>query len=327
MKYTRLLIATVFSTMIFGCNDKDLFKDKGQEESGIQLKALTFDTIALQVEPNDEPNKYTIFVRWPKNSGAIKIIDENEVIYQATDKNNFFSFEAQGGSVHELEIQQKNSGLDYESILKRKIKVPADYIFSNMTSLSADFSFEGGRLYFSNGAILQSNKFNLYIKVDELISENGTIETFPISKKSSELTGDSGGNISILAKKARGKLYANIRGVNGGDGRDSFCIMFASAKCSASNGGNGGNAGFFSIEIADASDFELKKSLQFGLGGAGGIACKYIDASKPIPPGTIWDYNNGCEGWGRYGVNGIAGQNGTGQLCFKLSSEAKNECM
>lgn len=326
MKYSNLIISTVLVFSLSGCNDKDLFKDKTQEQPGTQVKSLTFDTISIQVNPNDEPNKYTLLVRWPKDSGSVKILDGTELLFQGTNKINFFAKEVIGGQTLDVDLQQQSLGEEYESIYKRKIKVPLDFVLTNKTNLTADFSFEGGRFFILNSAFMQTNTFNVNIDVDEFISENGTFETFPYIKKTYETAGESGGNILITARSAKGKLTANMRGVNGGVGRDSWCWPQFRMYCSASNGGRGGDAGYFTIKALDGNSLEIVKNIQKGVGGRAGIACVYNNQS-PLGSYMIYGYESNCEGYGKVGSNGIAGENGNGKICTSLSSEAVNECI
>lgn len=326
MKTSTLILILPLVLGIAGCNDKDLFNEKKPDQIPYQAKSLLFDAINIQVDPLPTPNKYQLLIRWPKDSKAVKVVENGNTIFQGSEKMNYFSYDVAGGSALNLDIQQKTFDNDYESIFQKKITVPLDYVFTNKTNLTADFSFEGGRVFLLNSAFIQTNSFNLSLQVDEFISENATIETFPISKKTFETPGESGGNILISTRQARGKLTANMRGINGGDGRDSWCWPQFNMYCNAASGASGGNAGFFTITVQENLKFELVKNIQNGLGGRAGIACVYNNQS-PAGPHFIYDWQNNCQGYGREGKNGNPGPNGVGKICSTLSNEADNECI
>lgn len=75
------------------------------------------------------------------------------------------------------------------------------------------------KLTFTRGSVLYTMGADTEIEVEELISENGRIETFPEGARAgSGQNGRSGGHIYMRAERAQGSLTVILRGEGGGHG-------------------------------------------------------------------------------------------------------------
>ncbi len=329
MLFSSVLLS-ILSFSVLGCSDKDVFsKNSTDSNQTVQVENLSADTVKFNTVATEQPNKYMVIIEWPKNLGAIKILADSAVIFQTSGKITRFEDHCDGGKIINYEIQQINSDNSVLTQITNKTLVPLDLIISGKTVLTDNLKFTGGRLFLLGGGILQTTVFTVNIDVDEIISDDASIETYAANQKQVfEKSGASGGNVTLKARTATGKLTANMRGISGGDGRGSLCWTAFSMNCNASSGGAGGDGGYFTLILNENKNFVFSRSLENGIGGAAGIACAYtVESGQQPQPYLIWDYKNGCEGHGQGKANGIAGINGKGQICFRLKKEDPYACI
>ena len=334
MKKANLLFSGVFlsilSFSILGCSDKDVFsKNSTDSNQTVQIENLSADTVKINTFATEQPNKYLVVIEWPKNLGAIKILADSAVVFQTSGKITRFEDHVDGGKIINYEIQQINPDNSVLTQITNKTLVPLDLVFSGKTILTDNLKFTGGRLFLLGGGILQTTAFNVNIDVDEIISEDASIETYAANQKQVfEKSGAGGGNVTLKARTATGKLTANMRGISGGDGRGSLCWLAFGNNCNASSGGAGGDGGYFTLTLNENKNFVFSRSLENGIGGIAGIACAYtLEAGHQPGAHMIWDFKNGCQGYGQGKNNGTAGANGKGQICFRLKKEDPYACI
>ncbi len=322
------VLLSILGFSVFGCSDKDVFsKNSNASDQTVQVENLSQDTVKFNTISLPEPNKYLVEIEWPKNLGGVKILSNSEVIFETSGKITRFEDHVDGGRLINYEIQQLAVDKSVLTQVKNKTQIPLDLVFSGKTSLADNLKFTGGRLFLLSSAVIQTTAFSMNIEVDEIISEDAVIETYPANQKQTyEKSGASAGNIIIKAKTASGNLSVFMRGVSGGDGRGSMCVINFKMLCNGSNGGTGGDGGYFSLTFNENKNFILNRSLENGIGGAAGIACSFPTGS-PLQPAMIWDYNNNCGGYGQGGISGNAGTNGKGQICYKLKKEDPYVCI
>lgn len=315
----------VLLMILAGCGKDFEFTNKDSDPNDSnQVKVLYQEDVSLAVEPDAEAYKYWVRISWPKSIGSITILENGKRLYKST--SNHYKYERLYISGEKLEISliQEES----EPFFSKRIEIPEDLIISKSQTLSEDFKFKGGRLFMTGTAKIQSLQFNVNIDVDEFVSENAMIETYPANQKAKmEISGRSGGIISIKSLKSSGKLFVVLRGEDGGDGKSSVCHKSFTMLCNASSAGHGGNFGQFTFESNDSRDFELNLSRIPGVGGTGGIACLYpINAPPSLQPGTFINLPNNCEGNGAGLNNGQGGVSGSGEVCLKFNEEDRNVC-
>ncbi len=334
MKKANLLskgiLLSIVGLGLSACDDKEIFnKNTTPTESvDVKIESLKAESVQFQLIATDEPNKYITHISWSKNLGAIQILVNNEIIFKTSGAITSFDDYVEGGQIANYEIQQVDSSNKAMTQEKKKIEVPKDYVFTGKTVLSDNFIFAGGRLFLISSAVIQTLGYGLNIEVDQIISEDASIETYPSGvKEPYEKNGISAGNINLKARTASGQLSVSMRGTHGGDGRGSICVSSFHMNCNGSSGGRGGDGGYFSLTLIENNHFTLNRKLENGLGGKAGIACAYSTESGIVEPYMIWDYNSNCGGYGRGTTSGRAGENGKGQICYKLKKEDQYECI
>ncbi len=112
-----------------------------------------------------------------------------------------------------------------------------DLVIQQPTKISASDFHVVNRLIFAKGGRLETEGADLRIEANEIISDDGIIESF--SADSTALPGKvgrNGGNIKITAKSGRGTLFIYGRGQNGGAG------VSGAAGFTGKTGAAGGNA-------------------------------------------------------------------------------------
>jgi hypothetical protein len=79
------------------------------------------------------------------------------------------------------------------------------------------------RLFLTKGSQLETLGLNITIAVNEIISDDGIIESFPRNKEASAgQSGQSGGFLQIQAKRGSGKLHIFARGES--VAQEIFCL-------------------------------------------------------------------------------------------------------
>lgn len=333
MKKANLLskgiLLSILGLGLSACDEKEIFnKNTTPTESvDVKIESLKSESVQFQLIATDEPNKYVTHISWTKNLGAIQILVNNEIIFKTSGAITSFDDYVEGGQIANYEIQQVDSANKAITQEKKKIEVPKDYIFSGKTVLSDNFSFSGGRLFLLSSALIQTQGFGFKVEVDQIISEDSSIETYPSGiKETYEKNGLSAGNINLKSRTALGSLSVSMRGTSGGDGRGSMCHSSFGLNCNASSGGRGGDGGYFSLTLVENNHFILNRKLENGIGGKAGIACAYSTGGT-LEPYMIWGFDNNCSGYGKGTSNGRVGENGKGQICYKLKKEDQYECI
>ncbi len=176
------------------------------------------------IDPKPEPNHYEVKLRW-----AIPEAGPSWVVHRQEDDKSPVLLSTLSASAHEYVDSNVVPGKkykyqlgaltegSYEEVASTMVTVPKDMAVKEQVVIS---KVDGiGRLFLSSTARLTTEGKDTVIAVDEIISENGIIESFsegtqaPIGE-----SGRSGGNITIKAKRGRGNLIIHARGESGGVG-------------------------------------------------------------------------------------------------------------
>lgn len=124
------------------------------------------------------------------------------------------------------------------------------------------------RLTILEGAVLSTNGQELKLDIQELVSDNGIIDTTPITPVPRlGASGLSGGLLQINAQHARGRLTVIAGGQNGGAGRKR---INGKHPRPAVRGGNGGDSSPVLFKLTDPSDLLISVDASPGKGSMGG---------------------------------------------------------
>jgi hypothetical protein len=307
------------SILISGCSNDDV-QTKNDANAVVSTSALSTEQITYDLFPSSDVNKYRLNIKWPNSSGKIQLRQGNDIIFVSS---KIFSYDVylDGGQSYDFAIEQLASENSSDNKFNFKVNVPKDLMITGNTELLENTKIKVGRLFLIGRPTIQTNQFNLEISAEEIISEDAKIITFrdgAVAPQSQP--GMSAGNISIISKRASGKLEAIISGQQAGPGRHSFC--HPGGYCNAEAGKQGGNIGNFYLQLDQSSNFQFVHQIKQGAGGVGGTAC-----FNQQVPGIIMPDNNNCGGFGTGANGGAAGTVALGgTLCWKLSKEALSEC-
>lgn len=128
--------------------------------------------------------------------------------------------------VGEYALDKKFMGIDI-----KEVKIPLDIVLRSNETQSIDtkeatLSTEGflvlaiNRIYLEQNSVLYTNANNLHLKISELKSNYGNIETLPTSQSADiGVDGRRGGELIVHIENAEGDLKITLRGENGGEGR------------------------------------------------------------------------------------------------------------
>lgn len=210
-----------------------------------------------------------------------------------------------------LEVRDKNS--DVASLSIKELIVESEFKLPMPKERGQKSIFQYDRIVLGRGSFITTGGQDVRLEIGELVSDQGTIQTFAEGQKAEiARDGRSGGKIELVVGRASGKLHLELRGEDGGNGvngkdpdeslRGTKGYPGANAIYSGSydtgghnlqspaqnggrggpglpgfpggNGGRGGNSGSASIKILEASEFDLSVQKIPGLGGVNGVGGK-----------------------------------------------------
>lgn len=330
------IVSLLFSTLLIaGCGIEEVKQDEKKivnsnhdvPKEPEKITAIPFkaSSVEYKIVPLDEPNSYAIDVSWNKTDMLVFLRQVPEKNFTKVNKDKqLHRFSVKGGSNNKIEIESRES--DSGSLMDHltlEIVIPEDLVINKTYSLSGNVKKECGRLFFRQGAIMQLYNFNLELNCDELISEDGQIETFPenMSATKKGADGRDGGTAKLRFRKARGKISIHLKGEDGANGRDGLLGFqtreFHFKGCRSQNGGKGGSTGNVYIEVEQPSQLNVKSTLNPGLGGKPGQMVGLINGNKD---GELSDTS--CISGDSEGTKGSPGN--IGESCFKISTEPPN---
>jgi hypothetical protein len=181
------------------------------------------ESFTVAVEALTQPNQYQTHLKWNVND------DEGEhwVIQRQSEKEpaanvGTVSHEAKdyidttvvAGTTYRYTL----ASTDSESFTVKKsldVTVPRDLTVTGVTALPSVTGI--GRLIIPKGSKIVTNGKDIEISVDQIISDGGTLETFPEGQTAAQNTpGRSGGQVKLRAKSGTGVLTVIARGETGG---------------------------------------------------------------------------------------------------------------
>ncbi|WP_413942691.1 hypothetical protein [Bdellovibrio sp. HCB-162] len=210
--FKRAFFFFVFTVCVSAC-DQELSK-KGQGENKTQIKALSAESIAYTVTPTEEPNRYSIKFSWASDITTFKMQSPVSKDFVATSVDSGFSEVVEGGR----EYEYKFSSSEPSQPVIIKVAVPKDIVLSGQLNYSGKVVLRANRLFITRGALVSSYRNDIDIRANEIYADGGTIQNYPTGymdclPRTPEAF--AGGNISIIAKKAYGKLTLILSGARG----------------------------------------------------------------------------------------------------------------
>ncbi|UOE99884.1 hypothetical protein [Bdellovibrio reynosensis] len=204
------------------------------------------------------------------------------------------------------------------------------------------YAFTFDTVKITHRGALYTQGHDVELKIKKLLSDDGTIATFPSSARAHVgITGKNGGHLVIKIEKAQGPTKIYLQGENGADGlagnppdatmkgipgsvaevyckgsnnpsRESAAPGPGKKGHSGTNGTDGGNSGTLLLEIEDNTDVKLniqKNAGRGGVGGQGGQGGAGGDPAKSKRKCEIAVYKK-PGAVGPKGDNGLSGKNG-----------------
>lgn len=226
LKTAQLLPLIFMAVLIFGCqsnNDSD--DDLNPEVASAPKPSAAQFNAALN--PTEVPNKYQVVLSWGSNPSArgwiISRAEEGEddalaVQLSTLDKStkSFIDNKVEPGKTYRYLLTLIDSA-QYTPLHKVSVAVPKDLEVKG--TLNSKEISGINRLFLNADSKIQVPPEGMVISVNELVSNNGVIETFPDGQTAPALTrGLSAGNVTIRAQTGRGILHIISRGERGGKG-------------------------------------------------------------------------------------------------------------
>lgn len=194
-------------------------------ESAVDPKSLE-GTMKVDVVGGD-PEKYLVQFSWPKLSPVKKIrIRLDRVLTEISSDQSFFTHTVAHNATYTYSFDVLGNNRNVEETFRKSVMVPLDYVVKNQPRITAATEIIANRAYFESSNPLLIGNFNTILIVNELHSQDGVIETFPLGdgnalpKAGTDQNGRTGGNLNIQAKSLTGRLKIIMRGEDGGTGSD-----------------------------------------------------------------------------------------------------------
>jgi hypothetical protein len=188
-----------------------------QPAQGGGLKALTRDSFSYAVTPTPEPNKYQITISWGKTSDLVEVSTNGQKKFSARQAAVGFSEVVDGGKTYQYSLAVFNFDKTAKDQIEYAIEVPRDYVLSGPIDLKGDSVITGNRVFITKDAMVTSYRNRIVITANEVYSDGGTIQNYPwgFADCADGNSGNPGGDISIIAKKAQGNLTIAMVGARG----------------------------------------------------------------------------------------------------------------
>ena len=225
----RLLLAVTALLCLFsitGCDPGESLNldDENQNtESGDQINSLSLpDFVRFSVTATTEPEKYIVYWSWPRIIDNKKLrIRQEQILSVAEPSQQTFSHEVSHNQNLNYTFEILDENYKIEKSFTKVVKVPKDLVIRESNSNFNENTKLVVERVFINKVPLVTNGHKVEIQTQELISDSGILETFAANAKAEkDQHGRSGGEITIKAKSAMGRLRVVMRGEIGGDGAE-----------------------------------------------------------------------------------------------------------
>lgn len=251
-----------------------------------------------------------------------------------------------GNIIVDTEIYIFNGEILNKEAYEKLQSLPRPLTPDNEDKETVEIAFQS--LTLKKGGVIYTMGERVRLKVHHLISEGGSIATFPKDQTAApQENGRSGGFVYLHLDKAEGELFISLRGENGGigkpgaepdqslRGKDGIAVF---GRCGedayvtegkkglqgypGGQGMNGGDSGNFELQISDQNKFKYRLEKVPGQGGIGGEGGRGGEGG--ITPNLCGMGRAPIEGdRGKRGVKGKDG--GIGSLC--LTSYGTTSCI
>lgn len=284
-------------------------------------RGLLLGELEQELRGLDKPNQYEYSIQWPAFTGELRISESGKLLAIVPGEQGHFIVEnVIGGSRLRFLYEQIVEGKIVAHFLA-PVVVPRDFELNAISYLSKDETIQAARVFLGPGAVVYTREHSLNIQTNELVSDGATLQNFLETDRveEREKNGRSGGQIKIVAEKARGQLNVELSGEPAGNGRDGVKLRAMGHKgCWGSNGGNGGDAGQFILDVVEDSQFRYHVKNRPGSGGIAGIrGGAFLETSRSV---SVFPCYSKVPG-----VNGSPGK--AGRICTKRGSDKELVCL
>lgn len=174
-----------------------------------------------QVVPSRDANRYMVHLQWtvkPERAALTLFRKELpngtalEIESLPPDSSSWIDAQVEGGKSYEYRLQ--GAGTDEVSV----VAIPKDLEFRGGIVVLTE-SIRASRLFLLQGTELVIEDRDITIEVDEIVSEDGTISTFPNGNQAPvNQNGRNGGRLTLSANSLTGTLKVKMDGEKGGKG-------------------------------------------------------------------------------------------------------------
>jgi len=235
----QVVVPLAFCILLFGCGKK-FKRDPAKEITNIEepqaedkepiLKEL--NEPSFEIIQKEELGRYQIKISnpfsYPIAVRRISLISNEELEFETEAGGEFLDWEVKTGESYLYEFGKFSGDGSFQKLGEKTLFVPLDIVFKTKEGSLEEFldKFKKtnsgvdllriSRLVLLNGATLTTDGRDLFIEVDHLYSDEGSIQTLKPSLKASKVgKAKSGGTLQVAVKKATGSLNIILAGENG----------------------------------------------------------------------------------------------------------------
>jgi hypothetical protein len=276
-KTMNLILALYLSVLCAGCGVE--VKDKGNSTTPEQVTTFTeqtgtfrADDVSIQFK-GQTAQRYQLVITWPSVSGEVVILsNEKNEIARVNGSASTLTLDGYASEkIYDFIIEHYDKNKKLLSIFQRSVTTPRDLVLSSQ-KLNGPTRYEAERIFLLENTVITVEDHELVIEAQEIISNNATIQSFPVGAKTEKPSGPgrSGGKITLKANKGQGHLQLLLRGEGGGHGLPGLHVDKYSLGCPGGPGGNGGDSSALVLQIKDTAQLVAPYLAEPGPGGRAG---------------------------------------------------------
>lgn len=220
---------TVLLIMLAGCEQLEIGNDDERREGADFANAPRIESTALETSikvdiRGADPEKYAVHFTWPYlKDNKILRIRLGSVLAEVQPKQAYFNYVLDHSQTATFSFDVLDSSRKQERSFRVPVVIPTDFVVRPQNAnLSEQSRIEVNRLFLNEQVPLTTMGKNVDIVVTELHGGKGKGQIQSFSDNPPEappLTeGQSGGNLTISAKKLFGRITVVMRGGRGGQG-------------------------------------------------------------------------------------------------------------
>lgn len=228
----KVFLLFIIMFLAGGCGKS--FSENQQTKEPVEIQINSTESVVIQVNEGAEVGSYNVQFL-PEDDSKYSIIKHDFLNGEISEiavgvSGEYTDSEVVSGYVYKYEVGEFIEDKSFQKLFEKEIKIPVDLKLEELESReletsNAAISTEGhsvlsiNRLSLAKGSRLITQGQKIHLKINRLLSHEGTIATFNSGTKAEAGSAGRGGSeLLIDAVYANGVLHIDLIGESGGDG-------------------------------------------------------------------------------------------------------------